>query len=96
MQVFLSLAEAAKNYPCIQEAWVEFLGEPPGEEAHRVDATAPATLKAGARCHDGFGRLRWARRGHRGRALATHDALEHAKRDWAAVAPPSVTNSTFE
>ena len=41
MQAFLSLAEAAKNYPCIKEAWVEFLGEPPGEQADRVDRTAP-------------------------------------------------------
>ena len=30
VQAFLSLAEAAKNYPCIKRAWVEFLGEPPG------------------------------------------------------------------
>jgi NAD(P)H-dependent FMN reductase len=28
LQAFLSLAEAAKNYPCIKRAWVEFLGEP--------------------------------------------------------------------
>ncbi len=26
---FLSLAEAAKLYPCMKRAWVEFLGEPP-------------------------------------------------------------------
>ena len=25
---FLSLAEAAKHYPCMKRAWVEFLGEP--------------------------------------------------------------------
>jgi NAD(P)H-dependent FMN reductase len=37
---FLSLAEAAKNYPCIQKAWVEFLGEPAGASADRVDAIA--------------------------------------------------------
>lgn len=30
LQAFLSLAEAAKHYPCIKRAWVEFLGEPPG------------------------------------------------------------------
>jgi len=29
VQAFLSLAEAAKHYPCIKRAWVEFLGEPP-------------------------------------------------------------------
>lgn len=37
LQAFLSLAEAAKNYPCIQRAWVEFLGEPPGAGEDRVD-----------------------------------------------------------
>lgn len=34
---FLSLAEAAKHYPCIKRAWVEFLGEPPGAGVDRVD-----------------------------------------------------------
>lgn len=37
IQAFLSLAEAAKHYPCIKRAWVEFLGEPPDPEADRVD-----------------------------------------------------------
>lgn len=37
LQAFLSLAEAAKNYPCIKRAWVEFLGEPPDSAADRVD-----------------------------------------------------------
>ncbi len=37
LQAFLSLAEAAKNYPCIKRAWVEFLGEPPGAGTDRVD-----------------------------------------------------------
>ena len=37
IQAFLSLAEAAKHYPCIKRAWVEFLGEPPGAETDRVD-----------------------------------------------------------
>jgi NAD(P)H-dependent FMN reductase len=37
LQAFLSLAEAAKHYPCIKRAWVEFLGEPPGEGEDRVD-----------------------------------------------------------
>lgn len=40
LQAFLSLAEAARHYPCIKKAWVEFLGEPPGEGADRVDAIA--------------------------------------------------------
>lgn len=39
IEAFLVLVEAAKNYPCIKEAWVEFLGEPPGEGADRVDVT---------------------------------------------------------
>ena len=36
LQAFLSLAEAAKHYPCIKRAWVEFLGEPgePAVDAH--------------------------------------------------------------
>ena len=37
LEAFLSLAEAAKHYPCIKRAWVEFLGEPPGTAADRVD-----------------------------------------------------------
>jgi NAD(P)H-dependent FMN reductase len=37
VQAFLSLAEAAKHYPCMRRAWVEFLGEPPGSGADRVD-----------------------------------------------------------
>ena len=37
IQAFLSLAEAVKHYPCIKRAWVEFLGEPPGAAADRVD-----------------------------------------------------------
>lgn len=37
IEAFLSLAEAAKHYACIKRAWVEFLGEPPGTEADRVD-----------------------------------------------------------
>jgi NAD(P)H-dependent FMN reductase len=37
VQSFLSLAEAAKHYPCMKRAWVEFLGEPPGAVGDRVD-----------------------------------------------------------
>ena len=44
IEAFLSLAEAAKHYPCIKKAWVEFLGEPPGLGADRVDP-APASLR---------------------------------------------------
>jgi chromate reductase len=42
LQAFLSLAEAAKHYPCIQKAWVEFLGEPPGAGEDRVDLVVEA------------------------------------------------------
>jgi NAD(P)H-dependent FMN reductase len=41
VQAFLSLAEAAKHYPCIKRAWVEFLGEPPGAGDDRVDPVVP-------------------------------------------------------
>jgi chromate reductase, NAD(P)H dehydrogenase (quinone) len=37
LQAFLSLAEAARHYPCVKRAWVEFLGEPPGAGVDRVD-----------------------------------------------------------
>jgi NAD(P)H-dependent FMN reductase len=42
LHAFLSLAEAARHYECIKRAWVEFLGEPPGSPADRVDPV-PAT-----------------------------------------------------
>jgi len=42
LQAFLSLAEAAKHYPCIKRAWVEFLGEPPGVGEDRVDPVPSA------------------------------------------------------
>jgi chromate reductase, NAD(P)H dehydrogenase (quinone) len=34
---FMSLAEAAKHYPCIKKAWVEFLGEKPDPVTERVE-----------------------------------------------------------
>jgi chromate reductase len=37
LRAFLDLVEAAKHYPCIKKAWVEFLGEP-GDTVGRVDA----------------------------------------------------------
>lgn len=40
LRAFLSLAEAAKHYPCMKRAWVEFLGEPPSA-AERVDPVPP-------------------------------------------------------
>jgi len=37
LAAFLSLVEAAKNYPCIKKAWVEFLGEKPDPAIERVE-----------------------------------------------------------
>jgi chromate reductase len=34
---FMSLVEAAKNYPCMKKAWVEFLGEKPDSLIDRVE-----------------------------------------------------------
>jgi len=34
---FMSLVEAAKNYPCMKKAWVEFLGEQPNPATDRVE-----------------------------------------------------------
>ncbi len=34
---FMNLAEAAKHYPCIKKAWVEFLGEKPDPVTERVE-----------------------------------------------------------
>ena len=34
---FMSLVEAAKNYPCMKKAWVEFLGEQPDPATERVE-----------------------------------------------------------
>jgi NAD(P)H-dependent FMN reductase len=47
VQAFLSLAEAAKHYPCMKRAWVEFLGEPPGDVADRVDPVDAAAPRPG-------------------------------------------------
>jgi chromate reductase, NAD(P)H dehydrogenase (quinone) len=35
---FMNLAEAAKHYPCIKKAWIEFLGEKTDEVTDRVEA----------------------------------------------------------
>jgi len=46
VEAFLSLAEAAKHYPCIKKAWVEFLGETPGSAADRVEGVdAPGAAR---------------------------------------------------
>ena len=34
---FMSLAEAAKHYPCMKKTWVEFLGEKPDPATERVE-----------------------------------------------------------
>jgi hypothetical protein len=34
---FMDLVEAAKHYPCIKKAWVEFLGELPNAATERVE-----------------------------------------------------------
>jgi NAD(P)H-dependent FMN reductase len=34
---FMNLVEAAKHYPCIKKAWVEFLGEQPDPATDRVE-----------------------------------------------------------
>lgn len=34
---FMSLVEAAKHYPCMKKAWVEFLGEQPDVATERVE-----------------------------------------------------------
>ncbi|NEU07621.1 NAD(P)H-dependent oxidoreductase [Flavihumibacter sp. R14] len=34
---FMQLVEAAKHYPCIKKAWVEFLGEKPDPATERVE-----------------------------------------------------------
>lgn len=37
LNAFTSLAEAAKHYPCMKKAWVEFLGEKPDPITDRVE-----------------------------------------------------------
>ena len=44
LEAFLSLAEAAKHYPCIKKAWVEFLGEEPGLPTDRVEGDQEPSL----------------------------------------------------
>lgn len=40
LDAYVELVEAARHYPCMKKAWIEFLGEPPGSGADRVDAKA--------------------------------------------------------
>jgi len=37
-RAFTDLVEAAKHYPCVRNAWIEFLGERPDPAVDRVDA----------------------------------------------------------
>ena len=34
---FMGLVEAARHYPCIKSAWIEFLGERPDPALDRVE-----------------------------------------------------------
>ena len=38
LDAFMSLVEAAKHYPCIKKAWVEFLGERPDPVTDRIES----------------------------------------------------------
>jgi chromate reductase, NAD(P)H dehydrogenase (quinone) len=37
LDAFMNLVEAAKHYPCLKKAWVEFLGEQPDPVTDRVE-----------------------------------------------------------
>lgn len=37
LEAFMSLVEAAKHYPCMKKAWVEFLGERPDPVTDRIE-----------------------------------------------------------
>jgi chromate reductase, NAD(P)H dehydrogenase (quinone) len=39
---FMNLVEAAKQYPCVKQAWVEYLGEKPDPAIGRVKVAAVA------------------------------------------------------
>ncbi len=39
---FMDLVEAAKHYPCVKRAWVEYLGEQPDPIIDRVEQATPA------------------------------------------------------
>jgi chromate reductase, NAD(P)H dehydrogenase (quinone) len=39
---FMNLVEAAKHYPCVKQAWVEYLGEKPDPSIDRVETSAAA------------------------------------------------------
>jgi chromate reductase, NAD(P)H dehydrogenase (quinone) len=38
VHAFMELVEAAKHYPCVKTAWIEYLGEHPDPRFDRVDA----------------------------------------------------------
>jgi chromate reductase, NAD(P)H dehydrogenase (quinone) len=38
----MNLVEAAKHYPCVKQAWVEYLGEKPDPAIDRVEVVAVA------------------------------------------------------
>jgi chromate reductase, NAD(P)H dehydrogenase (quinone) len=37
---FMNLVEAAKHYPCVKQAWIEYLGKKPDPAIDRVDVSA--------------------------------------------------------
>jgi chromate reductase, NAD(P)H dehydrogenase (quinone) len=39
---FMNLVEAAKHYPCVKQAWIEYLGEQPDPAIDRVEVSAVA------------------------------------------------------
>jgi len=39
---FMNLVEAAKHYPCVKQAWIEYLGEKPDPAIDRVEVSAAA------------------------------------------------------
>jgi hypothetical protein len=39
---FMNLVEAAKHYPCVKQAWIEYLGEKPEPAIDRVEVPTVA------------------------------------------------------
>ena len=37
---FMNLVEAATHYPCVKQAWIEYLGEKPDPAIDRVEVSA--------------------------------------------------------
>ena len=41
----MNLVEAAKHYPCVKQAWIEYPGEKPDPPIDRVEASAAAGVR---------------------------------------------------